>query len=98
MKKSIKVLIFILIVIIVLAVTVWYLLPINNAELIKAKGNIIFGTINTCNTNEWMTTDETKRKCIFCNKEFKASSSAKICHNCCIITNRCSVCGKLKQK
>ena len=73
MKKSIKVLIFILIVIIVLAVTVWYLLPINNAELIKAKGNIIFGTINTCNTNEFMTNDETKRKCIFCNKEFKAS-------------------------
>ncbi|MEE0865376.1 MAG: hypothetical protein U0L98_01015 [Clostridia bacterium] len=98
MKKSIKVLIFILIVIIVLAVTVWYLLPINNAELIKAKGNIIFGTINTCKINEPMTTDITKRKCIFCNKEFKASSSAKICHNCCIITNRCSVCGKLKQK
>ena len=98
MKKISKLIIFILIIIVVLIILLF--MPINNKNIIVEKGNLLFGKSKTCSTiesmTESMTDDLTNRKCILCNKKFIGSSSQRICNDCCNITNRCSVCGKIK--
>ena len=97
MKKR-TILIIILSIIIMISIGVLsFTVPINNENIIKIKGNLLFGKRDRCNTMfEALTDDITERKCILCNKKYMGSSSRILCGNCCTLTGRCLVCGKYR--
>ena len=88
MKKLSK---FIIIIVVILIIRV-----AAHSKIISIKGNILYGTSEKCSIMEITTTDITYRICELCYKIFEGSSSDIICHNCAEITNRCYVCGKIK--
>ena len=97
MKKRVKLIICIVSIVVLIIILVLFM-PISNKNIIIKKGNILFGETNKCNRIEIITDDITNRKCILCKKIFRGSSSRIICYECCDITNRCSVCGRIKEE
>ncbi len=99
MKKNNKKTIVAVIAIISILIIMALFIPIKSENIIIKKGNWLFGkSSDKCRNIEMMTDDITKRKCILCNKSFKGSSSQIICVECSDITNRCCVCGRIKEE
>lgn len=92
MKKKIFILVTVILAVIGIAIIS---IPINNEKIIILKGNIFWGK-KKCYELEVATCDIVERKCKLCNGKFEGSSSEILCNSCCSITNRCSVCGKIK--
>ena len=92
MKKNI----LLVVIVVLLIVLVAFIATFNTNKSKIARANILYGTSETCDIIEPMTDDVSKRICHICFHYFQGSSSQIICSKCSDITNRCTVCGKIK--